>query len=447
MPMAIGFVALNSYSIADTYFVGQLGTLPLAAIGFTFPVAFTMVAIGLGVGIGTSSVVARLLGTGDHRAVQRITTHALLLGGLLGMILLSIGLATIEPVFRALGADERTLPLIREYMWPYYLGSVLFVLPMIGNFSLRAAGESKVPAIILSLSAVVNIVLDPLLIFGLWGFPRLELQGAAIATVVANAVTVLASLTILYRRERMIRGRYVGLDHLWDSWRRLLHVGMPATAANLLLPITFAAITAMVAAYGPESVAGFAVASRVESIVLIVVFAMQASVGPIVGQNLGAGHMGRVRGAIDLSNRFLLIYTILFAAVLFVVARTLVSIFDNNPVVVDTAVAYLHIVPITHGAFGLMMVAVGSFNSLGRPMPAVVLTFVKFFVVYIPLAFILSRLVGITGIFWANAVSHLLFGVGSLVWLRRELNALEAETRLAGRPPSVEFPAPSESNF
>ena len=290
MPMAIGFVALNSYSIADTYFVGQLGTLPLAAIGFTFPVAFTMVAIGLGVGIGTSSVVARLLGTGDHRAVQRITTHALLLGGLLGMILLSIGLATIEPVFRALGADERTLPLIREYMRPYYLGSVLFVLPMIGNFSLRAAGESKVPAIILSLSAVVNIVLDPLLIFGLWGFPRLELQGAAIATVVANAVTVLASLTILYRRERMIRGRYVGLDHLWDSWRRLLHVGMPATAANLLLPITFAAITAMVAAYGPESVAGFAVASRVESIVLIVVFAMQASVGPIVGQKHAGVH-------------------------------------------------------------------------------------------------------------------------------------------------------------
>ena len=106
VPMALGFVALNSYSIADTFFVAQLGTLPLAAMSFTFPVAFAMISIGLGVGIGTSSVVARLLGTGDRVTVRRITTHALILGAVAGLLLLVVGLATIEPVFRALGADE-----------------------------------------------------------------------------------------------------------------------------------------------------------------------------------------------------------------------------------------------------------------------------------------------------------------------------------------------------
>ncbi len=424
--MAIGFVALNSYSIADTYFVGQLGTLPLAAMGFTFPVAFTMVSIGLGVGIGTSSVVARLLGTGDRSAVQRITTHALLLGALFGLLLLIVGLSTIEPVFRALGADERTLPLIREYMWPYYLGSVLFILPMVGNHSLRATGDSRVPAIILSTSALVNIALDPLLIFGLLGFPRLELQGAAIATIIANAVTVVASLTILYRREKMIRGRYVSFEKLWDSWRKLLHVGMPATATNLLLPITFAAITAMVATYGPESVAGFAVASRVESIVLIVIFATQAAVGPIVGQNYGAGQLSRVRRAIVLSNRFLFVYSLIMAALLFVVARPFVGLFNDDPIVIDTASDYLHIVPITYWAFGTMMVAAGSFNSLGRPMPAAIMTFVKFFVIYLPLAYLLSRIIGITGIFWANAISHVLFGAVALIWTKRILYELHS---------------------
>ena len=447
LPMAIGFVALNSYSIADTYFVSQLGTLPLAAMGFTFPVSFAMVALGLGVGIGTSSVVARLLGTADREVVQRITTHALLLGALLGVILLVIGLATIEPLFRALGADERTLPLIRDYMRPYYLGSVLFVLPMVGNFALRATGDARVPAIILSLSAIVNLILDPLLIFGLWGLPRLELQGAAIATVLANALTVVASLTILYRRERLISGRYVSFDRLWDSWRRLLHVGVPAIATNLLLPVTFAVITAMVATYGPESVAGFAVASRVESVVLIVVFALQSSVGPFAGQNYGAGRMDRVRAAIQLSNRFLLVYTLLFAAVLFAFARPLVGFFDNNPVVVETAAAYLRIVPFTLGPFALMMIAVGSFNALGRPMPAAILTFVKLFIVYLPLAWILSRSIGITGIFWANAVSHLLLGVVSLIWLRKILAVLEAEDRSARRAASVEVTTVAEPNF
>lgn len=141
--------------------------------------------------------------------------------------------------------------------------------------------------------------------------------------------------------------------------------------------------------------------------------------------------MDRVRRAIHLSNRFLLIYALSFAGVLFAFARPLVGVFDANPVVVETAAAYLRIVPFTLGPFALMMIAVGSFNALGRPMPAAILTFVKLFMIYLPLAWILSRSIGITGIFWANAFSHLLFGAASLIWLRKTLIALEAEDRSA----------------
>jgi putative MATE family efflux protein len=184
--MAIGLISLNSYSIADTYFVGQLGTLPLAAMGFTFPVSFALVAIGLGVGIGASSLLARLLGNGDRASVQRITTHAMLLATALGLIVMVAGLATIEPVFTMLGADAQTLPLIREYMEVYYFGGFLLILPMVGNFAMRAAGDARAPAIILTTSAAINIVLDPILIFGWFGFPALELRGAAIATVIGE---------------------------------------------------------------------------------------------------------------------------------------------------------------------------------------------------------------------------------------------------------------------
>ena len=426
VPMAWGFVALNSYSIADTYFVGRLGTLPLAAMGFTFPITFAMVAAGLGVGIGTSSVIARLLGTAERETVQRITTHALMLGAAFGLVLLGLGLATIEPVFVALGADGRTLPLITEYMRVYYLGSIFLILPMVGNFAIRATGDAMVPAVILGLSAVLNVVLDPLLIFGLAGFPRLELQGAAIATVIANAVTVLASVTVLYRRERLILPGLLRFAGLWDSWRRLLHVGVPATATNLLIPVTMALITALVAGFGPEAVAGFGVASRVESVVFIAVFALQSSVGPFVGQNCGAGQFDRVTRAVRASTNFLIVYGLVTAAALFVIARPAVALFDDNPLVVDAAAAYMRIVPFTYGAFGAMMIAVACFNALGRPMPAAVLTFVKFFGVYLPLAWGLSMLMGLQGIFWANAFSHLAFGVIAFVWLRRCLRTLGA---------------------
>ena len=122
IPMLVGLAAMISYGIADTFFVAQLGTLPLAAMSFTFPVNFVASGIALGLGTGTASVLARLMGTGDRSQVQRLTTHSVLLGGLLGLLLLAIGLSTIDPVFSALGADERTLPLIHDYMRIYYLG-------------------------------------------------------------------------------------------------------------------------------------------------------------------------------------------------------------------------------------------------------------------------------------------------------------------------------------
>ncbi len=424
--MVLGLVSINSYSIADTYFVGQLGTLPLAAMGFTFPVAFTLMAFGLGVGIGTSSVLSRLLGTGEIDRVQRITTHALILGLFLGFVVTIVGLATIEPVFTALGADELTLPLVREYMEVYYFGGFLIILPMVGNFAMRAAGDARVPALILTIAALINIALDPLLIFGLLGFPRLELQGAALATVISNGLTVLASVAFLRWREHLIRARYLSFDKLLDSWRTVLHVAVPAIASNVLAPVTVGVITSFVAVFGPAAVAGFGVASRIESLVMIVIFAVTSSVGPFTGQNFGAGRLDRVRRFAWLSERFCVAYTLGAAVILFLVARPVVAIFDSNADVILTATIYLAIVPFSLSGFGVMLTAVAAFNALGKPMPAMTMTFVKLFLVYIPLAWLLARYFGLAGIFGANAVAHLAFGVVGFVMLRRMLATLAA---------------------
>ena len=428
--MVLGLVSINSYSIADTYFVGQLGTLPLAAMGFTFPVAFSLMAIGLGVGIGTSSVLSRLLGTGDLDRVQRITTHALILGLVLGFIVTIAGLATVEPVFAALGADEFTLPLVREYMEVYYFGGFLIILPMVGNFAMRAAGDARVPALILTIAALLNIALDPLLIFGLLGFPRMELQGAALATVISNGLTVLASIAFLRWRENLIRARYLSFDKLLDSWRTVLHVAVPAMASNLLAPVTVGVITSFVAVFGPAAVAGFGVASRIEAFVMIVIFAVTSSVGPFTGQNFGAGRLDRVHRFAWLSERFCVAYTLGAAVILWLAARPLVAIFDSNPEVISTATLYLLIVPFSLTGFGVMLTAVAAFNALARPMPAMALTFVKLFLVYIPLAWLLGRYFGLTGIFGANAIAHFAFGVVGFVMLRRMLGTL-AEAREA----------------
>jgi putative MATE family efflux protein len=331
------------------------------------------------------------------------------------------GLASIDPVFTLLGADEQTLPLVREYMEVYYFGGFLLVLPMIGNFAMRAAGDARVPAVILTTSAVINIVLDPILIFGWFGLPALELRGAAIATVIANGVTVVASIAILYFREHLIRIRYLTVVNLFDSWSRLMHVGLPAMASNLLSPLTVGVITSFVAAYGPAAVAGFGVASRIEALIMIAIFAVTSSVGPFTGQNFGAGLIDRVRSFAWMSDRFCIVFSLLAAVILAAVADPLVAVFDASLEVRASAVAYLRIVPFSLAGFGVMLTAVAAFNAMGRPLPATALTFIKLFLFYMPCAWIFSGALGLNGIFWANAVAHIVFGIVGFVWFRRAL--------------------------
>ena len=251
------------------------------------------------------------------------------------------------------------------------------------------------------------------------------MQGAAIATVIANGVTVIASIAILYWREHLIRARYLSFNKILDSWRRVLHVGVPATASNLLGPMTIAVITSFVASYGVAAVAGFGVAARIESLVMIIIFAVTSSVGPFTGQNFGAGRLDRIRSITGIADGFCVVYGIFGAIVLWLLARPLVSFFDSNTDVIETASLYLAIVPISLGGFGVMLVAVSSFNALGRPLPATLLTFIKLFLAYIPLAWFLSSIAGIAGIFWANAIAHVAFGLVGFVWLRRMLKSLQ----------------------
>ena len=302
---------------------------------------------------------------------------------------------------------------------------------MIGNAALRSTGDAKVPGMIMTISALFNIALDPLLIFGLWGFPRLELQGAAIATVLANMGTAVAAFLILYFRERLIRFRFVRFEGLLDSWGRILHVGIPAVATNLVTPVTAALITALVARYGAEAVAGFGVATRVETLCLIVIFALSAASAPFVGQNLGAGELDRVKRAVNLASGFCLGFGVFIAVVVGFFGADIATLFDDNVEVVGTAALYFSVVPITYTALGVFQVAGTSFNALGKPLPATALTFIKTFAVYLPLAFLLAGPFAITGIFLANGVANLVVGVLGYFWLRQTLRAFVEDRQRA----------------
>lgn len=433
LPMFLGILSMMLFNIVDTFFVGRLGPLPLAAMGFTFPVVFIITGTAMGMGIGMSSVVSRAIGEGNWPRVSRLTTDGLAMAVFIVAVFVAVGLLTMDPLFRMLGADVHTLPLIRSYMVPWYLGVGFLVIPMVGNSAIRATGDTKTPSFIMILAGTINVVLDPFLIFG-WGpFPRLELQGAAIATVTAYSVTFLAAFYILRVRDRMIRFSFHHLSEVLQSWGQILHVGLPAVGTNLLVPLATGIITRIMAGYGTKAVAAFGVGSRLESLAMAGCFALSTSMAAFAGQNFGAGRCDRVEEGIRFGVKFCLSLNFVVWLLLAGAADPLARLFNDDATIVSIVKLFLWIVPLSYGAFGTMLQVTAAFNANNQPLYSALIFVTRLFVLTVPLALLGSRLAGIPGIFAAMFIGNVGTGMLACVIMARYIRA--EERRLTGVAP------------
>lgn len=429
IPMIFGIVGIVAFNLVDTFFVGKLGTDELAALSFTFPVVLIINSLAHGLGIGVSAVISRAIGEGDHHKVQRLTTDSLVLSVLLVAIFAVIGQLTIDPIFRLLGATPDILPLIKQYMRIWYFGMIFVVVPMVGNNAIRATGDTKTPATIMIIAVVCNFVLDPLLIFGIGPFPRLELPGAAIATVISRGITFLVAFYILYFRDNMLTFVLPKIKDIITSWKRILYIGLPNAATRMVIPLAIGVITRIVASYGREAVAAYGVSSRIEFFALTVIMALRSVIAPFVGQNWGAGRYDRLNLGIKLSERFSVGWGLLMYIILFAVARPTASLFTKNPDVISVIVLYLRIVPIGFGLQGILLLSTAAMNVLNKPLHAAALAIIQMFVLYMPLAFTGSNLIGLPGVFSALGFVYCAAGIASHFLLRKIIN--EEENRAA----------------
>jgi putative MATE family efflux protein len=424
IPMIIGMVGMVAFNLVDTFFVGQLGTQELAALSFTFPIIMVIGSLAMGIGTGASAVISQAIGRGDNHKVKRLTTDSLILSFLLVAFFVAFGMLTIEPLFRLLGAEPEIIPLIREYMVIWYPGVLFVIIPMVGNNAIRATGDTKTPSAIMLVAVVVNIVLDPLLIFGLGPFPILGLAGAAIATVVSRAITLVVALWVLYYRDRMLTFELPAPKELIDSWKSILYIGLPVAGTRLLIPISMGVIYSLVASYGHEAVAAFGVGIRIEFFAMTVVFALSTVIGPFVGQNWGARRFDRVVQGVRYSNIFSLVWGVAMFVILALASRPIASLFNDDPHVISITMLFLWIVPIGYALFGVFLISTMTLNVLNKPGPAAVLMVIQMFGLYIPLAYMGSYLFGLPGIFGAIVLAYSLSGIASHFVLKRVLRVL-----------------------
>lgn len=424
-PMIWSMLAVMTFNVVDSFYIGRLGPTPLAAIGFTFPVVFFVTGTAMGMGIGLSSVVSRAVGEGNHRRVSELTTRGLMLAFLVVVAFAGLGIAGHDRLFALLGAQPEMIALIRSYMIPWLAGIGFLVIPMVGNSAIRATGDSVTPSIIMMISGGLNVVLDPLLIFGLGPFPRLELRGAAIATVLAYSVTFVAAFYVLIHREKLIRFERPRWRPLLESWGRILHVGLPAVGTNLLVPFANGILTRILAELGPVAVAAYGVGTRVESLAMAGSYAMSTAVAAFAGQNIGARRFDRIAASMRFGLKYCLFVSLGAWLVLALAADPIARMFTDDPEIIRILRPYLWLVPLSHGALGFMLLAAATFNAAGRPAQSVVIFTTRLVVLTVPLAWAGSRWAGVTGVFSAIFIGNVGTGLLAHFLIHRALRQPE----------------------
>ena len=423
MPMTIGLLSVIFFNLADTYFVSRLGTEKLAAMSFTFPVVMVLFGISFSLSTGTASVVSRAIGRGDEGAIKRFASDSLTLSFLVVAIVAGAGMVTIDPLFTLMGASPEVLPFIRDYMFIWYPGIAFLVVPMVANASIRAGGDTKFPAMMMVGAMVTNLVLDPIMIFGMFGFPRMELKGAAWATLISRAGTMVAALAILHFRERVLDFRTASLAQVWQSWRAILGIAVPVAATNIMQPVAMGVVTRLIAQFGPAAVAAWGAGERVTAFALIPVMAVCSALVPIVGQNWGAQEYDRVNEARRYGYLFSVGWGVLVLGGMWLVADSVAAVFSTEPGVLQEIMRYLWIMPFGYALYGVLNVSEETLNAVGRPMVAALQTLIHMFVFYAPLALLGAYQLGFAGLLWGVTAANLLggdvaYGLSQFVCLR-----------------------------
>jgi len=395
----VAFLLHSAFNIADAIFVGWISADALAAVSISFPIVFFLIALGSGIGVGGTSVLARYIGSGNRDSANRTAEHALLSAAVLGVVLAVAGIGLAPYLFPIMGATDNLTDLSLSYINIILLFSPFMLCAMVGNSLLRGDGDMKTPMYVMGSAAILNIILDPIFIFGL----DLGVVGAAIATVIARMSAIVyliyhilsgkSRISLDFQRFKLDMGYVIDI----------FSVGIPSSISNVIMSFGMFLLNVIVGMFGVEALAAFGIGFRLDSIALLPGMGIMMSILSIVGQSLGAGKRERAREATIKGGIMACAFMTLVGVIFFAFAPQIVSIFNDDPLVTEYAISFIRTIPATYLVVGMAMCITGAFLGAGKAHYALAITFMRMIVFSVPLAYLLSLTYGVFGI-WAGIV-------------------------------------------
>ncbi len=427
--MLAGTIAMSGYNIADTYFVGKLpGQTPLAAIGFTFPIIMLLGCVFRGLATGILTTCAQAIGAGKHSRASNLALSGMMLMLLMSITISTLGILFGRPILESLGAEGATLEEAKKYMDIWFYGYLSASLGATAGDMLIAIGESKLAAIGMFGALFTNVILDPMWIFGFGPIPAMGIQGAAIATVLAQIAGMIYCFTILHRRG-IIRFEMLPWRVIQKAWVLVVRFGIPAILGMLMIPVGSYVLTRITAEFGDAAVGASQAAMKLETIAFMFPMSFGISLTPMISQNFGAKQYDRIRQCVRFAWGFAFFFLLFMGAVFFFCANTMVEIFtpDTDPEIKRLMVLYLHIVPWSFWAIEVHRFCGFSFMGCGHPKFSAFLNFYRVVLLLIPcslLALFFFREEGLACVLWARLIADSLAAISAFLLANHMLHKL-----------------------
>jgi len=466
-PIVVTQLLQVAYNIADTLWLGRLSAEAVGALSLAFPLVFLVLSVGGGFTVAGSTLVAQHTGAsaraddepmaadgpdsdephpgegserdgrgtdegpdGDGTGPGEVAGQTLAFVTLLATGLGALGYVGVAPLLDLLPADAATaagvVPLAADYMRVFFLGTPFLFGFFIFSALMRGYGDTRTPMVVMALSVGLNVALDPVLIFGWLGAPRLEVAGAAYATVISRGLASAIGLYVLFRTTR---GPDVALRHLrlqYERVREIVSIGAPAALEQSTTALAMVALTGMVAAFGPPVVAAYGLGNRLISLVFLPAMGLGRATNTMVGQNLGAGKSGRAERAVGLAAGAAAALMLTVGVVALVAARPVVSVFmatgtDTAAATIDLATDYLRIRAVEFAFIGVFQVLLGAYRGAGNTRTALGFSLVALWLGRVPMVYGFAFLAGLgaTGIWIGMTTGHILGALAAGLWFTR----------------------------
>ncbi|MBK1882109.1 MATE family efflux transporter [Luteolibacter pohnpeiensis] len=419
LPIVFANVLQSMYQLTDTFWVGRLGGNAVAAVSVSFPLIFLMIALGGGFTVAGSTLVAQYTGAKNSKMVNHVTSQTLMIVFFAAACLSLLGFLSSGALLRLIGVEKVILGDATTYLRVSFSGLIFLFGYFMYQSIMRGLGEVRVPLYIVSGTVLLNLLLDPLFIFG-WGpIPGSGVSGAAYATIGTQSIAMLTGFCVLFSGRYGIHFRLAGFRPDFGMMKRILKLGLPASIEQSTRALGMSMMIFLVAGFGTLTVAIFGIGSRILSFVIIPALGLSMATATLVGQNIGAGNLPRANSIARLSALVAFAALTVVGILCFCFAQPLIRFFvPSDEAVVSGAVIFLKTMALFFGLIGAQQALIGAFRGSGNTFMSMMLAIVSMWVFQFPLAYILSRHTGMgpRGIWWTYPIANFLSTAVTLAW-------------------------------